>query len=199
MALLALGNVGESLKSLMGAAALEPDNTQYRQSLETAMKQSKIMMGMGPDPDDLSKTHYSQNFETLLSQDTPYFNRFDVERLLPEFYPRTLNDVKIVKRLAEKSAPTPAHSFFGSNAAVYLAEVPPAHQIALKLVYSFGPDQADQHLQEVELHKFICEVPGSERYIVRFYTHWQENPDFSRLPDFDADLSSEEQISTGCL
>lgn len=118
--------------------------------------------------------------------------RCDAPHLPPDLYPRTTKKLSIARRLAEKSAPTPHQSFFGTSAAVYLARVPPVdHPIALKVVYSFSPDPADtvhhRHKQEIDVHKFLCSLDGSQRFILQFYCFWIEQVEPEKLPDWTAD------------
>jgi len=122
--------------------------------------------------------------------------RDDVLHLMPTMYPKAIQDLKILRRVAEKSAPTPQQSFYGTTGAVYYAEAPlgvcdQVGKIALKVVYSFNNDSNQavylRNENEIELHKYICSLEGSKRFFVQFYSCWIEDVDFSVLPDWNAD------------
>lgn len=131
---------------------------------------------------------------------SPASERLDSPQPSPESFPKTTKDLVITQRLAQKSAPTPHQSFFGTSAAVYLASLKPSslepaneseresHKIALKIIYSFQEENYFVDAKkEIEIHAHICSLPGSKKFIVQYFNCWIEKIDFSSLPDWDAD------------
>lgn len=118
-------------------------------------------------------------------------NVVDAAYLPPENYPKNTQSLQILQRLARRSSSLPQDSC-GTSGAVYLAKtLPDAHQITLRVIYSYNPEKDIEtlHTEEIKIHSFLCSLKGSRRFILQFYTSWVERVHPSRFPDWDADMS----------